>query len=255
MLSAERTQRLIGMLRQEKTLSVTGAARRLGVSASTIRRDLGLLERQGLASRVHGGAIARRESVAAPAEPPRLSRSAEHAEEKRRIGRVAAGLVVEGETILISGGTTTDAMLPFLGDLARLTVVTNNVHTALEVARHPRPMVVVLGGYLRRDELSLLGHLGADALRHLTVDRAFVSAYAVGLDGLMGAEVRETETDRALIHAARELVVLADAGKFSRTGPARLAPASQIDVLITDDGAPGDVLGALSSQGVKVMTC
>jgi DeoR/GlpR family transcriptional regulator of sugar metabolism len=254
MLSVARTERLLDMLQRDRSRSVSAAADLLGVSASTIRRDLTLLQRQGLLSRVYGGAVI--EAAAADSlEPPRLARASEHADAKRDIGLAAARLVGDDDTILIAGGTTTDAMLPFLGGRTRLTVLTNNLQTATVVAQHPEIAVVVLGGYLRRDELSLLGHLGVEALRTLNADRAFFGAYAVDADGLMGAELNETETDRALISAAPELVVLADSSKFSRRAPARLASAADIATLVTDAGAPRPVLDGLASQGVNIVIC
>ncbi len=243
------------ILHRDQSLSVAGAAELLRVSPSTIRRDLKLLEQMGLASRVHGGAMAPNEEASQAMEPSRLARHAENASAKKRIGRTAAGLIRAGETILIGGGTTTDAMLPFLGRIERLTVVTNNVETALAAARHPTIPVVVLGGYLRRDECSLLGHLGVETLRHLTIDRAIFSAYAIDEEGLMGAQVEETETDRALLRAAEHLVVLADHTKFRRTGPIRLAPMSEVKTLITDSTAPRGTLDSFSARGVTVITC
>lgn len=254
MLGAERAKRLIEIIQQEGSLSVVGASQRLGVSASTIRRDLIQLERQGHVSKVYGGAVVP-VGDGAMHEPPRVARKSEHAAEKRRIGKAAARLVGDDQTVLIAGGTTTDAMIPHLGERVRLTVVTNNVQTALAVAQHPEITVVVLGGYLRRDEYSLLGYLGVEALESLNVDHAFYGAYAIDSDGLMGAELRETETDRALISAAPQLIVLADSSKFQRRAPSRLAGASQISTLVTDSAAPEVVLKALSEQGVKVITC
>jgi DeoR/GlpR family transcriptional regulator of sugar metabolism len=254
MLSIARAERLLDMLQQDRSLTVVQAAEHLGVSASTIRRDLTQLERQGRLSRVYGGAVI--EATADEAiEPARLARKSEHAEAKRQIGQAAARLVKDNDTILVAGGTTTDAMLAFLGGRIRLTVLTNNIQTAITVSQHPDITVVVLGGYLRRDELSLLGHLSVDALSRLNVDRAFFGAYAVDADGLMGAEFNETETDRALISAAPELVVLADSSKFSRRAPARLASASEISTLVTDSAAPAATLEALAAQGVQIITC
>jgi DeoR/GlpR family transcriptional regulator of sugar metabolism len=253
MLSVARAERLLDMLQQDRSLTVTAAAQHLGVSASTIRRDLTLLERQGRLSRVYGGAVI--EPGEEPVEPPRLARAPDQADAKKRIGQAAAKFVRDNDTILVAGGTTTDAMLAFLGGRTRLTVLTNNLQTALTVSQHPDIAVVVLGGYLRRDELSLLGHLGVDALSSFNVDRAFYGAYAVDADGLMGAELNETETDRALISAAPELVVLADSSKFSRRAPARLASASQISTLVTDSAAPAATLDALAARGVGIVTC
>ena len=254
MHSAARAMHLLDMLEHERSVNVTEAAARLSVSPSSIRRDLVQLERQGFLTRVYGGAVAE-DGADRAAELPRRARASEHAAEKRKIGKAAARLVGDDQTVLITGGSTTDMMLHHLGGRMRLTVVTNNLQTAIQAAENPDLTVVVVGGYLRREEMSLLGHLGAAALDRLSVDRAFFGAYAVDADGLMGAELRETETDRALIGAAAELIVLADASKFHRRGPARLAGASQIATLITDDGAPAGTLDALKNQGVQVICC
>jgi DeoR/GlpR family transcriptional regulator of sugar metabolism len=254
MLSAARANRLLEMLQAEGTLSVALTAKRLGVSESTIRRDLAQLERQGRLSRVYGGALIDPSSEVG-SEPPRVTRKFEQSEQKRRIGEAAARLVGDNCTILVAGGTTTDAMLPYLGGRGRLTVVTNNLQTAVLVAEHPDVAVVVVGGYLRRDELSLLGHLSTPVLAQLNIEKAFFSAYAVDATGIMGAELNEIQTDRALISAASELVVLADSSKFARKGPARITGANEIAVLVTDDGAPAGTLRELESLGVAVITC
>jgi DeoR/GlpR family transcriptional regulator of sugar metabolism len=196
---------LMEMLQQDRSISVAQAAPRLRVSASSIRRDLGQLERQGLLTRVCGGAIADGDD-GPPAELSPWARASENAEQKRRIGAAAAALIGDGQTVLVTGGSTTDAMLPLLGGRSRLTVVTNNLQTAVGVAEHPDLDVAVIGGYLRREEMSLLGHLGNATLSQLSIERAIVGAYAVDADGLRGAQLRETETDRALLSATPGLI-------------------------------------------------
>jgi DeoR family transcriptional regulator, aga operon transcriptional repressor len=230
-------------------------AKTLGVSTSTIRRDLQRLERQHLVTRVHGGAVAL-DYAASPRqlEAPRLQRAKEHVSEKRRIGRRAADLINDGQTVLLGGGTTTEGLLSFLKN-RDLTVLTNNLHIAAMAARNEALVVVVLGGYLRRDEMSLLGHITTDPLTQLTIDKGIFGAYAIDRNGLMGADVAESQTDRTLVTAASELVVVADASKFARRGPIRLANASQISALITDLAAPPEPLAALRAQGVEVIQC
>lgn len=245
LLAAERSRLLVEILEQEGSLSVAGAARRLGVSPSTVRRDVSRLQRRGLLARVYGGAVA----GSGPAPEPAPGREAE----KGRIGKAAALTLRDGETVLIGGGTTTAAMVAQIGR-TDLTVVTNDLRTALAAGRRPGVSVVVLGGYLRQESV-LDGHIAVQSLVGLNLDRAYVGAYGIDAEGLMGASLSDTETERALIAAAPELTVLADSSKFGRRGPARLARPPQMAAIVTDSGAPGPVLQALSDRGVRVVVC
>jgi DeoR/GlpR family transcriptional regulator of sugar metabolism len=248
-LSATRRAEVLQWVQTHGTVHVTDLARSLGVSSSTIRRDLTLMEEEGLLHRVHGGAVVGADDV----EPQRRDRAVSNATAKSRIGAAAARFVEDDSTILISGGTTTEAMLPHILARQRLTVVTNSLTVATHLADRTEIAVVVLGGYLRPGELSLLGHMTRSALDDLIVDRTFSGAFGLDRDGVTGANVAEAGTDRHLMAAARSLVVLADSSKFGRRGPARLARTDRISVLVTDGAAPSDELAALTAGGVEVV--
>lgn len=249
MLGAERRSRLLRVVREEGVIPVGVLAERLGVSASTIRRDLTDLQEQGALKRTHGGAVAPEDVL----EPEREVRSQVFSAEKRQLGRVAAGHVRPGSTILLTGGTTTQALVPFLADVPDLTVVTNSLPIAVALSQHDNVATVVLGGYLRPQEMSLLGHLTRQALEELSIDRAFVSAYGISRAGLTGAHVNEADTDRHLLGAAAEVVVLADGSKFGRGGPVRIAGPERLTYVFTDASAPEDELAALRERGVEVV--
>ena len=247
-----RQQELLHYLQTFRSGHVAELSELLGASASTIRRDLDELQDQGLVERVHGGA-AITDITGEPAPPVRATA---HAREKARIGEAAAALVHEDDTVLISGGTTTEAMLAFLGARRHLTVVTNALNVAMTLSRFPGVDLVVLGGVLRRDEMSLLGHLTVSGLQEFQIDKAFSGAF--GLDprmGLTGMNLGETHTDRALIGGAARLVVLADSSKLSQRGPVRLAPLSAISTLVTDTAADAGTLELIRAQGIDVVTC
>lgn len=257
LLSVARQKLILDAARFADGIRVEELAKRLGVSGSTIRRDLHELQEQHLIARVYGGAVAldRGPAHTEEAEPPRSQRAKQHVNEKRRIARRCADLVGDGQTVLVGGGTTTESMLPYLKDRERLTLLTNNLNTAVAAARYQALGVVVLGGYLRKGEMSLLGHLTTDPLSQLTIDKAIFGAYAIDGNGLMGADIAESETERALVTSTPELIVLADASKFARRGPILLARASQLSVLITDTSAPPKPLAALRAKGVEVVQC
>jgi DeoR/GlpR family transcriptional regulator of sugar metabolism len=252
MLSLERQRLLLQHLRRHGSGNVGDLASVLGVSPSTVRRDLRDMNDRGLVTRVHGGA-----SVAdGEIEPVLASRAAEHSDEKRRIGAAAAAQVPEGATVLITGGTTTEAMLPALAGRHGLTVLTNGLNIALTLSRCPDISVVVLGGVLRHGELSLLGPLTEQALAEFHVDLAYCSAFGIHpTAGLTGADVREAGTDRRLLQGAERLVVLADSSKIGRRGPVRLAGVEGVDCLFTDRAAAPEQLDALRRAGIDVHIC
>jgi DeoR/GlpR family transcriptional regulator of sugar metabolism len=252
MLEVERQQAVLHHLRVNGTGNVADLAEALGVSPSTVRRDLADMSDRQLVTRVRGGASL----PAVQNEPERARRVVAQQAEKRRIGAAAASRIADGSTLLITGGTTTEALVPFLADKARLTVLTNALNVANLLSSHRHITVVVLGGILRHEEMSLLGPIAERTLAEFHVDVAFYSAFGIDAErGLYGAHALEASTDRSLLASAASLTVLADHTKFGQRGPVRLVPPSSIDCLVTDDGTDPEPLSALRSQGVEVVTC
>ncbi len=252
MLSPKRQQRISDYLLTHTSASVVELSHALNVSPSTVRRDLEEMEDGGLLRRVHGGAVLKngRERN----EPPILQRATQQAEAKRRIGEAAARLVQDGSTIIITSGSTTEAMIPFLADKKNLTVVTNAVNIAHQLTQYPSIAVMVLGGWLRHSELSLLGHPTMQALQDLRADKVFHGTFAIDPErGLDGSYLREVETDRRIIAAARELIVLADHTKFGQVGSVRLMPIESVSTVVTDTEAPPDAVQALQARGITVI--
>ncbi|ALE04809.1 hypothetical protein AL755_03780 (plasmid) [Arthrobacter sp. ERGS1:01] len=250
MLSYERQREVLRHMRSHGAGNVNELAAAVGVSASTIRRDLREMDEQGLLTRVHGGASLADTDI----ESAHTARQNEHVAEKRRIGEAAAKLVRDHSTILITGGTTTEAMLPFLEGREGLTILTNGLNIAVQLSRQSAITVVVLGGILRPGELSLLGSLAEQTLDEFRVESAFIGSYGVdAASGIYGASVHEASTDRMLLRRLDSLVVLADGSKFTQRGPVRLAGVEQITTLITDSTAPTADVKALSAAGVEVL--
>lgn len=250
MLGLERQRQLLQHIRSHGAGNVTDLAVELGVSPSTVRRDLKTLEDRGLLTRVHGGASISDE----PGEPVFGARGGEHDDEKRRIGAAAAELVGHGASVLITGGTTTEAVLPHLADRTNLTIVTNGLNVAMQLSRYPDISVVVLGGVLRHSEMSLLGPLTEHALEDFRVDLAITGAYGVDPEyGIFGADVREASTDRSILRQVPKLVVVADASKFHQRGPVRVVGTEHITHLVTDDAAPAEAVASWRDHGVEVV--
>ena len=253
MLGYERRERIRHLIAARQQVSVAELSELLGASPSTIRRDLERLEHEGRLQREHGGATLCATPPAAP-EPPVLQRSGEQAEEKRRIGQAAASLVADGETLFISGGTTTAEVARCLRGRGELTVITNALNIAHLLLDDPGITLVVVGGLLRRSELSLVGPLADQAVRGLRADKVIMGIRAIHpVLGLTNDALLETETDRAIMRCAPRVIVVADHTKFGRVAPSLVAPATGMQTLITDQAAPPDLLQALRELGVHVV--
>src|SRR5512139_2618864 len=150
-----RHQQIIEHVLSKKSVRVVELSDIFNVSLATIRRDLSQIEEKGLIQRVHGGAVL----IEDIEEPPILNRKYKQSEAKRRIGSAAADLVNDHETIIITSGTTTEAMVPFLTGKNGLTVITNAINVAGQLVRYPHISVIVLGGWLRHSEFSMHGHI------------------------------------------------------------------------------------------------
>jgi DeoR/GlpR family transcriptional regulator of sugar metabolism len=237
MLDTERRQQIVALVEERNSLTVTELGAHFGVSAATIRRDLNLLSTRGMIERAHGGAAKRVRVATEMPEPPLHHRSTFQAEEKRRIGRAAAAHAGDGETIIITSGTTTVEMVPHLGSRSGLTVITNAINIALALAPFPAISVIVLGGTLRHSELTVLGSLAEDALENLRADKLFMGSSAIHVDyGLSAENFAEARSDQVLMASSREVIVLADHTKFGRVATVRVSPLERIRRIITSTG-------------------
>ena len=233
-------------------VSVSELSRVAGVSEMTIRRDLENLEREGLLKRVHGGAISR---VSRGYEPPFALRSGRGEDAKDRIGRLAAALVVENETLILDVGTTTLALARNLVDGAGLTVVTASLHAAQVLSVHDELRVIVTGGIARPGELSLVGDLAERAFDELHCDTVFLGAGGVDAEaGVTEFNLDDARVKRAALRSARRCVVLADATKLGKVALGAVCPLARVDVLVTDASASDEALAPLRDSGVEVLT-
>jgi DeoR/GlpR family transcriptional regulator of sugar metabolism len=245
----ERQAQLVRLIEQEGRISVAQICERFGVSQATARRDLETLSDQGAIQRVHGGAIALRR--AAPEEPI-LQRGHDQEAEKECIGRVAADLIQDGETVFLGSGTT---VLKVAQNLVKrkLTVITNSLPIINLMAGKENITLVALGGMLRDSELSFIGHIAVQALQEVRADKVVIGTRAISLEhGLTNDYLPETLTDRAILQIGREIIVAADHTKFGVVSTAFLAPLNAIHTIVTDSGTDPGFIAALREQGIKV---
>lgn len=243
----DRDEALLSLLRLNGGAAVNEIARSLGVSAATVRRDLRRLSADGRVVRTYGGA-----ALAASVQPSPIA--VEALAEKRAIALAAARLVQDGQTIVISSGTTTLEFARRLVGLRRLTVITNALDVAQTLLDQEGIELIVLGGTVRPRMHSLLGHLTDVASEALRADVLFMGIAAVRVEhGLMSDHMPEILTDRAMAKMAARVVVLADASKFDRLAQAFVFGLAAIDTIVTDSRVQPETVAVLEQMGVEVI--
>lgn len=253
----DRQMQILQVLERQRRISISELCTIFEVSEATARRDLESLASQGKLQRVHGGAIV---LTQAPPEQPILHRQNEQSDEKMRIGKAAAALVQAGETVFLGSGTTVLETARALRGRRELTVLTNSLPVvnalagAGALAGAEGLTLICLGGMLRDSELSFIGHITEQALAEVRADKVFIGTRAISLEyGLTHEYLPETMTDRAILKAGKEIIVLADHTKFGRAATARLAPLESIHTIVTDQGTSQDFLEAFQERGVSVV--
>ncbi len=251
MRQADRFSVILEGLSDGGSVSVTELCRRLGVSAATIRRDLGLLEEHRLLKRTHGGAV----SQGLLYELPLRYKSGRHQEEKRRIAHAVAELIPEAAAIGLTGGTTTTEVARALVGREHLTIVTNALNIASELAVRPNLRLVVTGGVARSASYELVGPLADASLGEINLDVAILGVDGISFDaGLTTHHEVEAHTNLALIDRARRVVVVTDSSKIGQAAFARICGIERVHDLITDTGAPPDALAEIAAAGVAITT-
>jgi DeoR family transcriptional regulator of aga operon len=244
----ERFGRILELLARDGTVTVAALAAELGVSDATVRRDLQALGEQRLLERSHGGAVAHGTAHELPVRY-RTGRS----DEKRRIARAAAELVTDGLAVALTGGTTTTEVARTLAARQGLTVVTNALNIAFELAVRPNLKLIVAGGVARSASYELVGSLAEATLGGLYVDVAFLGVDGIDAErGLTTQSEVEAATNRTLIDRAKRTVVVADASKLGRVAFARIAGVDRAELLITNTGADAEEVERLRAAGVEV---
>lgn len=243
----DRDEALLSVLRMNGGAAVNEIARSLGVSPATVRRDLRRLSAESRVVRTYGGA-----ALAASVQPSPIA--VEALAEKRAIALAAARLVQDGQTIVISSGTTTLEFARRLVGHRRLTVITNALDVAQTLLDQEGIELIVLGGTVRPRMHSLLGHLTDVASEALRADVLFMGIAAVRVEhGLMNDHMPEILTDRAMAKMAARVVVLADASKFDRLAQAFVFGLEAIDTIVTDSRVQPETVALLEQMGVEVI--
>jgi DeoR/GlpR family transcriptional regulator of sugar metabolism len=246
----ERRRAIMEELKLRGRVSVKSLSAQMNVSAVTIRQDLRALEKDGLLERTYGGAVlGLHQGVLS--ELSFDTRQLKFREEKRAIGAAAARLVQNGDTIALDASTTAFAITPFLTALEDVIVVTNSLIIAQQFVNHPRIEVVMPGGGLRRDSVSLVG--APETLPDINVNIGFFGAHGLTLDeGITEISPEEVIMKQAMIERCQSIVIVADSSKWDKVAPFTYISAQAVARVITTEYAPRDVVKDFRAAGVEV---
>ena len=249
-LAPQRWDNLRALIRDSGVIRIEDLCRRLGVSPATVRRDLDQLERGGAIRRVHGGAVS---VVSRLDEPVFADKTSRAAREKRRIAEAALTFVAPGDTVYLDGGSTVLELARLLRERSNLTVVTNSLYAAHELAgRGPR--LIVIGGELRRLSQTMVGPLTRPVLHELHLDKAFMGTIGFALDeGLTTTDPSEAFTKKLVMDQARQVLVLADSSKAGKVSFASAGSWDHVHVLITDKQLDKDLAKELTKKDIKLV--
>ncbi|OGB67699.1 MAG: hypothetical protein A2Y94_12585 [Caldithrix sp. RBG_13_44_9] len=250
MLTEERRQKIKDILETKKRILVNEVSREFAISSVTVRKDLQILEKRGILTRVHGGAIFNHSAVRdlALTEKEHL-----HLTEKKRIAFMAESMVSPGDTLILDSGSTTTQLARLLKFKKDLTIITNAINIASELAASELT-VVLTGGILREKSFSLVGPLAEESLKTIVADILFLGVDGVDFDyGLTTPNILEARVNKMMIRAASRVIVLADSSKFGQRSVGVIDSLDQIDQVITDDKISPDIVRRLSELGIETV--
>ncbi len=251
LLGESRRNSILEWIREEGSARVKNLAKAFNVSEVTVRQDLERLENDGHITREHGGAFLKTvpQQVRAMALEHQENRDA-----KALIGRAAAKLVGEGETIILDSGSTTTEVATSLFERRSITVVTNALNIALMLGADPDITVHVSGGHFKAPTLSVSGEKSADYFQGLFAKRLFLATAAVDVEGgLSFPSLSDIAVKKAMIAAAQEVCLVADSSKIGQRSFCKLGDIDLIDMLITDAGINDQQVKAFENAGIKVI--
>ncbi len=249
MLASERRRLILERVAERQSIEAQALADELGVSVMTIRRDIKRLEQDGFLRQTYGGATVH---ITKSVELGFNSRALQFSAQKRQIGAHAASLIEPGQTLFLGEGTTTAQFAQFLPPHPHLLVITASLsHASLLASRNIQ--VIVVGGKLEADELTMTGPIAEATVQRFYADRCVLGA--AGLDPLVG--VTELDHEVAALHhlmmkRSHRTLLLADHSKLGYRAPAVVAPASAVATLVTDEAAPAEMVQALRAIGLEI---
>ena len=250
-ITLDRRVKIMDTLEREGQVKVSDLSQTFGVSEVTIRNDLAQLEEKGLLVRTRGGGMkAQRVAI----DYQLHEKAKRYLKEKQAIGKAAAGLIKDNDTIIIDSGTTTQELAKQLNHINNLTVITNALNIAGQIVNEEDIKVIMLGGLLRHKSLSLIGPVAETSLKNYFCDKLFIGVDGIDSQyGITTPNIEEAHLNRQMIDISKEVIVLTDSSKFSRRSFAHIAGIDRIDTVVTDSNIPAEELKNLQNAGINVI--
>jgi DeoR/GlpR family transcriptional regulator of sugar metabolism len=250
-----RRNKIVEYVNNKGSVGVDELCKQLNVSEMTVRRDLNILDRQGLLKRIHGGATA---NLGRCYEPPLFLRSMANVESKKKIGAAAADYVYNGSSVILDSGTTVASIIPNLLGKHNLTIVTSSLMIANEVLKTfvvgSDLRLIVSGGIVRQGEISLIGPYAQATYDVMYVDVAFLGIGGLHPEnGLTEFNLDDTQVKKHIIRCAKKRIALADSHKIGVTAMNQVAPIEALDMIITDKNANPEILEYFRDKGIKII--
>jgi DeoR family transcriptional regulator of aga operon len=248
-LNEERRHKIQELLAQRRRILVKQISRSFNISEVTIRKDLKVLEKRGVLTRVHGGAILNQSSVTdlAITEKERINPAL-----KERIARKAETMIHTGDVIILDSGSTTTFIARRIKFKKGFTVITNAINIAHELVASEIELILI-GGILREKSFSLVGPLADEALHNITADKLFLGVDGIHFKyGLTTPNILEARVNQLMVKAAEETILVADSTKFGRRSLGVISEIKDVNTVITDSNINEDDLSKLKQLGIKV---
>ncbi|SCY33435.1 DeoR/GlpR family DNA-binding transcription regulator [Alkaliphilus peptidifermentans] len=250
MFPEERKANILRILERNYRIQVNDLTEELKVSESTIRRDLQDLEQEGLLKRTHGGAV-KLENTSF--EPTMDEKEQVNIAAKAEIGKRAAALIEDNDTVILDAGSTTLQIAKNIKS-KNVTVLTNSILIALELSKNNDVEVVVTGGYIRKEIVSLVGPITDKIIKSFRVDKAFIGANSITIeDGYTTPNIDEAHTKSIMIKSSKEVYIVADNSKFGKVSFSKIADANEVDGIITDNGIEQHLIEKYMSKNIQII--
>lgn len=248
---AQRHKYILEQLKQDGYVRVQDLSKELGVTEVTIRKDLKYLESKKMLYRTHGSAS----SLSSIIQDRHIDvKEKMYAEEKTRIGKAANDLLEPNDKIIIASGTT---LLYFANEINpddNLTVITSSVKVSLSLCYNPNIEIVQLGGVMRKNSVSVIGHYAENVLNSLSCNKLFLGVDGIDLDyGLTTSNMSEARINQQMIDAAQKIIVLTDSSKFGKRGFCHICDLNKIHLIITDKNAPAHIINMIREKDIDVI--
>jgi len=250
MNTISRRVKILEVLNSEGQVTVSELSKKFNVSEVTIRNDLSHLAGKELLIKTRGGGL---KTQRVGIDQHLNDKAKINSKEKQAIGKKAAELINDNDTIIIDSGTTTIEIAKNLSRIKNLTVITNALNIASQLIRD-EIKVIVLGGILRTASLSLTGPIGENSIKNFYCDKCFLGVDGIdSQSGIYTPNLEEAHLNRMMINASKEVIIVTDSNKFKRKSFAHIAPITKVNMIVTDSKIPEDELKNLQSIGIKVI--